>query len=149
MVSSSNVSFIVQGRKTFPMPAKYRGTQASYARVHLFDIMAYWFMIPCSLKAQIFIKKKCKTRLGANPSQRKKYGGPEYSRRMPVCGLSTRLVLAFQNLHLIHIKIALWEVGEAAKLEDLQRWIKEALGNASVAATKKVQFCPITPIYSK
>ena len=38
---------------------------------------------------------------------------------------------------LIQIKIASWEVGEAARVEDLQRWIKEALGNASVAATKQ------------
>ena len=44
---------------------------------------------------------------------------------------------------------ASWEVNEAARVEDLQRLIKQALGNASVAATKKVQFCPITAIYSK
>ena len=65
------------------------------------------------------------------------------------CGLSTRSVLARQSLHLIQIKIASWGVGEAARVEDLQRWIREALENASVNATKKVQFCPITAIYSK
>ena len=52
-------------------------------------------------------------------------------------------------VRLIQIKTASWEVDEAARVEDLQRWVKEALENASVAATKKVQFCPITAIYSK
>ena len=60
-----------------------------------------------------------------------------------------RCLRACQNLHRIQIKIASWEVGEAARVEDLQRWIKEALGNASVAATKMVQFCPIAAIYPK
>ena len=68
---------------------------------------------------------------------------------MPVSGFSTRSPLARQNLRPIQIKTVSWEVGEAARAEDLQGFIKEASGNASVAVTKKVPFCPLTEIYSK